>query len=79
MLKNLDFDLSVFNKAKNMKPYSLDKTEFMSCYRISMWKFNEGKMPLLLTESIVSSPDFVMIFRNEIYYSHDGHYIFFII
>lgn len=57
-----------------------NKETLKSHYTLSLWRLHHGKYPLMISNVEISSKDQeFMIFRDSIYFSHDGHYIFLIL
>ena len=48
-------------------------------YVISLWRLNQGRMPIMYTNIEIKSEQAITIFDNALFYSHDGNYIFFLI
>ena len=46
---------------------------------MSYWRMHSGKMPTMLKNLEIRSAKPFTIFKDELYYSHDGQYIFFLI
>ncbi|CDW75982.1 UNKNOWN [Stylonychia lemnae] len=62
-----------------LKKTIINMEEKQSVYLISLWRLNQGKLPIMFTNVEITSKNQFSIFDNALFYSHDGHYVFFLV
>eukprot|EP00347_Sterkiella_histriomuscorum_P019266 403342303 len=74
-----DVPHQLLEKQRSLVKHETNIVNQKSIFSVQLWRLNQGKLPVMTTNMDITSESSFTIYLDQLYYSHDGNYIFFIV